>query len=118
MGVEFADMQAIVGTKFPGGSYNVEHWENVLLYDVVEFPADPTGMVHPIGLFHVPLAACGWTYGEIFEICRAESDEAVRAGEYTWELAAPMREGVDYDVEGEFLAVERKRGKRGDSSTK
>ena len=110
--VEFEEMQAIVGTPFPGGTYTVERWENVALHDVVEHPLDPTGIVHPIGLFHVPLAAAGWTYREIFEICRAESDEAVRAGEYTWVLAAPMREGVAYDVSGEFTEVERKRGKR------
>ena len=106
-------MQALVGERFPGGSYTVERWENVLLHDVVEYPVDPTGIVHPIGLFHVPLASCGWTYREIFEICGAESDEAVRAGEYTWELEAPMREGITYDIAGEFLDVERKQGRRG-----
>jgi len=106
-------MEALVGKRFPGGSYTVERWENVLLHDVVEHPVDPTGIVHPIGLFHVPLAACGWSYREIFEICGAESDEAVRAGEYTWELTAPMRAGVTYDIAGEFVDVERKHGRRG-----
>lgn len=113
MGVALDQMEALVGTRFPGGEYTVERWENVLLYDVVEFPPDVDGIVHPIGLFHVPLAACGWNYRQIFEVCRAESDEAVRAGEYTWELHAPMREGVTYQVGGEFTDVERKQGRRG-----
>jgi hypothetical protein len=113
MGCGFDRMEALVGVRFPGGSYTVERWENVLLHDVVEYPVDPTGIVHPIGLFHVPLAACGWSYREIFEICGAESDEAVRAGEYTWELESPMREGITYAVDGEFVAVERKQGRRG-----
>ena len=67
-------------------------------------------MVHPVGLFHVPLAACGLTYPEIFALGHAESDEAVRAGEYTWELFEPLREGRTYDVGGEFTGVERKYG--------
>jgi acyl dehydratase len=107
------ELQHLVGQRFPGGSYRVAHWEHVLLYDVVERPVPTDGAVHPIGLFHVPLAACGWTYQEIFDRCRAESAEAVRAGEYRWEIFAPMYEERDYDVAGEFTAVERKQGRRG-----
>lgn len=113
MRVDLGQMEALVGTRFPGGTYTVERWENVLLYDVVEFPPANDGSVHPIGLFHVPLAACGWNYRQIFEICNAESDEAVRAGEYTWELLDVMREGATYEVSGEFTGVERKQGRRG-----
>lgn len=113
MAIPVVQMEELVGTRFPGGEYAVERWENVLLHDVVEFPPGRGGIVHPIGLFHVPLAACGWDYRKIFEICHAESDEAVRAGEYTWELFAPLRERVTYDVTGAFTAVERKRGRRG-----
>ena len=111
--VPIESMQALVGRRFPGGSYAVEHWENVLLHDVVVADLGPDGIVHPIGLFHVPLAACGWTYSEIFTMCQAESDEAVRAGEYTWQLVEPMREGRCYDVTGEFLGIERKHGRAG-----
>lgn len=107
-------MQSIVGTRFPGGTYTVARWENVLLHDVVEMEPSPDGLVHPIGLFHIPLAACGLTYAEIFERCHAESDEAVRAGEYTWEIVEPLREGRTYDVSGEFTAAERKRGRSGE----
>ena len=73
----------------------------------------PGGLVHPIGLFHIPLAACGWTYDEIFRLCHAESAEAVRAGEYDWQIVEPLREGHTYDVGGEFTDVERKTGRRG-----
>ena len=108
-----AEMQELVGQRFPGGEYTVAHWESTLLSDVVEYPPDPGGAVHPIGLFHVPLAACGWTYQEIFDRCRAESAEAVRAGEYRWEIIEPLLEGRTYDVSGEFVDVERKEGRRG-----
>jgi hypothetical protein len=107
------EMQALVGRPFPGGSYTVAHWENFLLHDVVECTPSGDGSVHPIGLFHVPLAACGWTYAEIFEQCHAESAEAVRAGEYHWEIAEPLLEDRTYDVTGQFVDVERKHGRRG-----
>ena len=47
------------------------------------------------------------------ELCHAESDEAVRAGEYRWILHQPLRVGVTYRMSGEFLGVERKQGRRG-----
>lgn len=113
MAVSVGQMEALVGTSFPGGSYCVEHWENVLLHEVVACEQLPGGIVHPIGLFHVPLAACGLTFRAIFDLCHAESDEAVRAGEYHWQLTEPLREGRLYDVGGGFTAFERKQGRRG-----
>jgi hypothetical protein len=107
------ELQSLVGRRFPGGRYTVAHWENFLLHRAVEAEPAPDGVVHPVGLFHVPLAACGLTYPEIFALGRAESDEAVRAGEYTWELFEPLREGRTYTVGGEFTGVERKSGRRG-----
>jgi hypothetical protein len=104
-------MQSLVGRRFPGGSARVERWENFLLHEVVGMTLPPDRRVHPIGLFHVPLAACGWSYAEIFEICRAESDEAVRAGEYEWVLHGDVLEGVDFDITGEFISVDRKKGR-------
>jgi hypothetical protein len=113
MGVELDQMLSLVGRRFPGGTYTVQRWENVLMHDVVEMPPAAGGLVHPIGLFHVPLAACGWTYSQIFAECQAESDEAVRAGEYHWELIEPMVQDREYVVSGEFTDVERKTGRRG-----
>jgi len=109
--VTLEEMQSLVGRRFPGGSARVERWENFLLHEVVGMTLPPDRRVHPIGLFHVPLAACGWSYAEIFEICRAESDEAVRAGEYEWVLHGDVLEGVDFDITGEFISVDRKKGR-------
>jgi hypothetical protein len=111
--VAVEELHELVGRKFPGGSYTVAHWENVLLHRAVEAEPAPGGVVHPVGLFHVPLAASGLTFAEIFALGRAESDEAVRAGEYTWELFEPLREDRTYDVGGEFTGVERKQGRSG-----
>jgi hypothetical protein len=107
------ELQSLVGHRFPGGTYTVAHWENFLLHRAVEAEPSPDGIVHPVGLFHVPLAASGLTFPEIFALGRAESDEAIRAGEYQWELFEPLREGRTYDVGGEFTGVERKQGRSG-----
>jgi acyl dehydratase len=63
-------------------------------------------------LFHASLAGAGVKIGDIFALAQAESDEAVRAGEYRWEMHRPLRVGATYRVSGEFVSVERKEGRR------
>jgi hypothetical protein len=113
MAVSIEEMQGVVGHRFPGGTYTIEPWENVLLSDVTGVPPLPDGIAHPALLFHVPLAGVGVKVADIFELCHAESDEAVRAGEYRWTLHEPLRVGVPYRMSGGFTGVERKQGRRG-----
>jgi hypothetical protein len=113
MPVTLEQMQEVVGHRFPGGTYTIENWENVLMSDATGVPPLPDGIAHPALLFHVPLAGVGTRVADIFELCHAESDEAVRAGEYRWVLHEPLRVGVTYRMSGEFLGVERKEGRRG-----
>ncbi|GIU93361.1 MAG: hypothetical protein KatS3mg011_2267 [Acidimicrobiia bacterium] len=110
--VPLAEMERLVGWRFPGGRTRIPRWESFLLNDVVCGPELPEGMVHPAACFHAPLAGIGMGYAEIFALCRAESDDAIRAGEYTFQIRRPLREEVEYWVEGEIVAVERKRGAR------
>jgi hypothetical protein len=113
MAVRLEQMQAVVGHRFPGGTYTIENWENVLMCDATGIAPLPNGIAHPALLFHVPLAGVGTRVADIFELCHAESDEAVRAGEYRWVLHEPLRVGTTYRMSGEFLRVERKEGRRG-----
>lgn len=113
MGVTIEEMQEVVGHRFPGGTYTIESWENVLMSDATGVAPLPDGIAHPALLFHVPLAGVGARVADVFELCHAESDEAVRAGEYRWILHRPLRVGVTYRMSGEFLGVERKQGRRG-----
>lgn len=106
------DLSDLPGTAFPGGTYTVGRWENVVLH-AASVADRPVGeIVHPMALFHAPITGSGWSIADIFERCHAESDEAVRAGEYLWELHRPLREGVPYRVDGRFESVERKSGRR------
>jgi hypothetical protein len=102
------EMQALVGHRFPGGTFTIEHWENVLLADATGSEPLPDGLVHPAWLFHGPISAVGTGLRELFALFRAEADEAVRAGGYAWTFHAPLREGVEYTASGEVTGVERK----------
>lgn len=113
MAVTIEDMQGIVGHAFPGGTFTIEPWENVLLSDVMGIEPLPDGLAHPSYLFHAPLAGVGVRISDIFELCRAESEEAVRAGEYHWMIERPLRVGATYRMSGGFIGVERKEGRRG-----
>jgi hypothetical protein len=105
-------MQKLVGHQFPGGTFTIERWENTLLCQVMACDVLPDGLAHPAYLFHAPLAGLGLKYGDIFELCHAESDEAVRAGEYQWDIHQPLRVGHTYRMSGGFTGVERKQGRR------
>ncbi len=102
-----ADMLALVGYRFPGGRYKIEHWENWLLTDCTgaEPPADD--LVHPIALFHVPILGSGITITKLFELGRAAGAGSVGLESYDWEYLAPLREDVEYRIEGGIVSVER-----------
>jgi len=110
--VAVEEIQGLVGTQFPGGSFTIEHWENVLLSDVMGVEPLPDDLAHPAYLFHLPLAGVGMTIKGLFELFQAESDEAVRAGEYRWEIHRPLRVGSTYRLEGGVVGAERKNGRQ------
>ena len=112
MAVTEQELQALVGYRFPGGTVSIAHWENVLLSDVMGVPPLPDGLVHPAALFHVTVAGGGLGIGEIFALFRAESDEAVRGGEFHWRFEDQLREDTPYDASGEVVAVERKESRK------
>jgi len=105
-------MQDLIGYAFPGGTYRIESWENFLVHDVMLVSPGKDGLAHPLYFFHIPVSGLGVTIQDIFDLCRAESPGAVRAGEYVWDIRHPLREGNTYRVAGKITAVERKSGRR------
>jgi hypothetical protein len=105
------ELRPLVGHRFPGGTVTIEHWENVLLSDVMGVPPLPDGLVHPAALFHVTVRGGGLRIGEIFTLLRAESDEAVRGGEFRWTFARPLREETPYRATGVVRSIERKQSR-------
>ena len=109
MTVTEAEMLGLVGHRFPGGRYRIEHWENFLLTDCTGAGQLPDGLVHPIALFHVPILGCGMTITKLFALGgAAEQAGSVGLEGYDWEYLRPLREDVEYRIEGGIVSVERK----------
>ena len=102
------EIAALVGHRFPGGSYTIEHWENFLLTGCTGAEPLPDGIVHPVALFHVPIAGANTSIAEMFELGQAESDLSIIPEYYDWEMFEPLREEVQYDITGEIVAAERR----------
>jgi hypothetical protein len=112
MPVPLDEMKSLVGFEFPGGTVDIERWENVLVHDVTGLEPPDHGYAHPIFAFSAPLAGMGMSYQEVFDLCRAESAEAVRAGGYDFDYHEPLHEGATYRTKGSIVSVDRKRGRR------
>jgi hypothetical protein len=112
MAIDFEVMHELVGWTFPGGTTSIEHWQNFLLTDVMCHAPLPDDLVHPAACFNTPLAGMGMSFADFFAVCHAESDDAIRAGEYTFDIHRPLREDIEYRVEGHIVDVVRKRGGR------
>jgi hypothetical protein len=98
----------IVGHRFPGGTYVVEHWENFLLTECTGADLLPDGMVHPVVLFHMPILGSQTTIAEMFALGMAESDFSISIESYDWEMFAPLREETPYRIDGKVLSAERR----------
>ena len=107
------EMLALVGHRFPGGTYRIEHWENFLLTDCTGAAQLADGLVHPIALFHVPILGAQTSITELFELGGAEGAGSVGLEGYDWEYCEPLREDVEYSIEGGIMSVERKIGDNG-----
>jgi hypothetical protein len=104
-----AELAALVGHRFPGGRYRIEHWENFLLTDCTGAAQLPDGIVHPIALFHVPILGCGMTIAKLFALGGVPAQSgAVGLEGYDWEYVRPLREDVEYDVQGGVVSAERR----------
>ncbi len=102
-----SDITALLGHRFPGGEYAVEHWENFLLTDATGAELLPNNMVHPVALFHVPIRGAGTSIAEMFALGQAESDFSIVIEGYDWEMFEPLRESVNYQISGSIVAAER-----------
>jgi hypothetical protein len=106
-------MAALVGHRFPGGTYRIEHWENFLLSDATGTDPLPDALAHPAHLFHVPISGAGITIGDLFALAGADRAAPVSIDYYDWEIHVPLREGEAYVLDGGITQHERKEGEGG-----
>jgi hypothetical protein len=102
------EIHDLVGHRFPGGTYTIEHWENFLLTDCTGREPMSDGLAHPVMLFHMPILGAGVTIGELFELGQVEGAGSVGLDGYDWRYHRPLREGVPYRCEGEVITAERR----------
>ncbi len=105
-----AAIEALVGHKFPGGNYTVAHWENFLLTECTGAELLPDGMVHPVVMFHMPIAGANTSIGEMFALGQAESDFSIGIESYDWEFFQPILEEVTYEISGRVTQADRRGG--------
>jgi acyl dehydratase len=109
-----ADLAALVGHRFPGGTYRIAHWENWLLTDCTGREPLPDGLVHPIALFHVPILGARTSIAELFRLGGASGDSgSVGLLGYDWEYLSALKEEVEYSVEGGIVSAERRESDAG-----
>ena len=106
------EIRALVGHRFAGGHYTIAHWENFLLTECTGAEPLPGDIAHPVALFHMPILGAQTSIAEMFALGRADSDASIGIESYDWELYQPLREEVEYRVEGEITEAERRQ--RGD----
>ena len=105
-----AEIEALVGHEFPGGTYTIAHWENFLLTECTGSEPLPDGLVHPAALFHAPILGAGTSIAGMFALGKAESDFSIGIESYDWEIMRPLREDVAYDVRGRVTEADRREG--------
>jgi hypothetical protein len=108
-----ADINRLAGHRFPGGTYTVAHWENFLLTECTGAQLLPDGRVHPIVLFHLPIAGAGTSIAEMFSLGQAESDLSIMIESYDWEMLLPLLEETRYKVSGGITSAQRCENEQG-----
>jgi hypothetical protein len=104
-----AEIEALVGHRFPGGYYTIAHWENFLLTECTGAEPLPDGLAHPVALFHMPILGCGTSIAEMFALGQADSDASIGIESYDWEMLQPLLEEHRYRVDGEIVEAGRRR---------
>jgi hypothetical protein len=103
-----AEIKALVGHEFPGGTYTIAHWENFLLTECTGTTPLPGGQVHPAAMFHVPILGAKTTIGEMFALGQAEADSSIGIESYDWELFSPLFEDTAYDITATITEADRR----------
>jgi len=103
-------MQRLVGHRFPGGQYRIEHWENFLLSEATGIEPLPDKLAHPVHLFHVPINGVGTSIAELFRLAEVDRASPVSIDYYDWTIHTPIREGETYTLSGGITAYERSGG--------
>lgn len=102
----------LVGHRFPGGTVTVEPYEAWLGHDAMRSPSLGTHTLDPLWILVVGLRGMGTDIAGVIELAGAGPDDGVLFGELGLRQDAPLRPGVQYDVQGGIVDVVRREGRR------
>ena len=108
--IPFGQMQELVGRRFPGGTFDVEHYRNWLTNDVIGSPQRSDDLAHPMFCYYAAMGGMGLSIAELFALAYTGASDGPMFGECDMEVRVPVRTGVTYGVRGEITDVERKQG--------
>jgi hypothetical protein len=102
------EIRALVGHRFPGGTYTIAHWENFLLTECTGSEPLPGDLAHPVALFHVPILGARTSIGEMFALGQADSDSSIGIESYDWRFFQPLREEHPYRIDATITEADRR----------
>lgn len=100
-------MGKLVGHRFPGGTYRIEHWENFLFSEATGIDPLPDRLAHPAHLFHVAINGVGTSISELFRLAELEPGAPVSIDYYDWRIHVPLREDETYSLAGGITDFKR-----------
>jgi hypothetical protein len=107
------ELEALVGTEFPGGRFTPEPYFNWLTCDCVLAPAlIGAGSAHPLIVYMATQAGLGLSLEELFTLFLGRSEDGPMLGEWGMECHAPVHVGTSYEVSGAVTEVQRKTGRK------
>nr|MCW2728154.1 hypothetical protein [Aeromicrobium sp.] len=104
--------ERLAGLEFPTGSLMVPAYEDWIARDTIGAPPGEDGLLHPGWTLFGALRAAGFDLERIIQLCGASWDDGVVFGETSIEQVQPLRVGVEYEVNGSFLDVQRRTGRQ------
>lgn len=112
MTITVEELEALVGTSFPGGTYTIEPYEHWLMTDAFGSTPSRDGSAHPMYAYYGALAGMGMSVDDLFARVGASADDGPMFGEAGIEVLKPLEIGATYTVTGGFESVVRKEGRK------
>ena len=106
------ELESLVGTSFPGGSYTVEPYRHWLMNDAVGDVPSTSGPASPMEIYYGAMGGLGLTLDELFALAGATAADGPMFGEAEIEQLRPLEVGATYAVSGGITGAVRKEGRR------
>lgn len=110
--VSISQLEDLVGTEFPHGSFTIEPYEHWLCVNAVMSPPLPEGVAHPMYAYFAAIRGMGKTLDEVFADAESSAADGPMFGEAGLEFHGGLEVGATYTVRGRYTSALRKKGKR------